>query len=342
MDQVLVEDAGQQLITNWATHISPGPENEAHQIVSFKVTADHPELFAEQPLMTTDGTLIYKPAPDAHGQSAVKVVLQDDGNIEHNGCNQSLETEFLITVLSKNDPPYFTKGSDQPIHEDAGRTTILYWARNISAGPENESDQMVQFYVNTDKPDLFMENPSISTDGHLSWETQPDANGIANVNVYLKDSGGTLNGGIDVSTIQSFQIHVYEVNDPPSFTKGEDQNILENSPLQTIESWATHIIPGPADELDQSVIFRVSTNNDNLFSILPTITPQGTLTFQTAQNKTGSALVTVFAEDNAGTSNGGDNSSERQTFKINITPVYTLSVAMAETGNCGGQFKTKD
>jgi hypothetical protein len=342
MDQVLIEDAGQQTITRWATHMSPGTENEAYQILTFKVTTDHPELFAEIPVITTDGTLIYKPSPDKHGQSTVKVVLQDNGKIEHNGCNQSIEKEFSITVLSKNDPPYFTKGSDQTINEDDGRKTILNWARNIASGPENESDQLFQFYVNSDNPDLFMEKPGITTDGHLSWETYPDANGSSNVNVFLKDSGGTQNSGIDVSTIQTFQINVNPVNDPPSFTKGEDQKILENSPLQTIQSWARHIIPGPADELDQSVIFRVSTNNDNLFSMLPKITPQGDLTFQAAQNKTGSALVTVFAEDNGGTSNGGDNTSEIQSFKINITPVYTLSVSMAETENCGGQLKTED
>ncbi|MBF0451656.1 MAG: tandem-95 repeat protein [Candidatus Magnetomorum sp.] len=342
MNQVLIEDAGQQSITNWAKNMSTGPENEAHQTLSFKVTADYPELFVESPFITTDGTLIYKPSPDKYGQSTVKVVLQDNGNIDHNGCNQSFEKEFSITVRSKNDPPFFTKGSDQTINEDAGQKTILYWARNIASGPENESDQFIQFFVNTDKPELFIENPVISTDGHLSWETYPNANGFANVNVFLKDSGGTQNGGTDVSTIQSFQINVHPVNDPPSFTKGEDQNILENSPLQTIKSWASHIIPGLADELAQSVIFRVSTNNDNLFSILPKITSQGELTFQPGQNKTGSALVTVFLEDNGGTTNGGDNTSERQSFKINITPVYTLSVSLAETGNCGGQLKTED
>ena len=43
------------------------------------------------------------------------------------------------------------------------------------------------------------------------------------------DNGGTANGGVDASPTQTFTITVTSVNDAPSFTKGADVTVLENS-----------------------------------------------------------------------------------------------------------------
>ena len=97
--------------------------------------------------------------------------------------------------------------------------------------------------------------------------------------VRLQDNGGTANGGQDTSAPQTFTITVTAVNDVPSFIKGIDQSIPEDGGSQVTSGWATSISAGPTDEGGQSLTFQVSTNNDALFSVLPAISPTGTLTY---------------------------------------------------------------
>jgi hypothetical protein len=113
-------------------------------------------------------------------------------------------------------------------------------------------------------------------------------------------------------------VTVNPVNQPPSFTPGSDQTVLENSGPQTITAWATHISPGPANEVSQSVNFGVSDNNPTLFAVQPTIDANGNLSYTPAANASGSAVVTVQAHDNGGTANGGQDTAAAQTFNINV------------------------
>src|SRR5262249_48910280 len=104
------------------------------------------------------------------------------------------------------------------------------------------------------------------------------------------------------------------------------QSVNEDTGAQTVTGWATAMSPGPADESGQSVNFLVSTNNDTLFSVLPTITTTGTLTYTPAPNANGTATVTVRLQDNGGTANGGIDTSGPQTFAIVINPVNDAPV----------------
>jgi hypothetical protein len=106
------------------------------------------------------------------------------------------------------------------------------------------------------------------------------------------------------------------VNRAPSFTKGVDQNIARDSGAHTVSGWATDISAGPPDEAAQVLQFIVTSDNTALFSVQPAISPAGTLTYTLAQGATGAAIVTVVLRDNGGTANGGDDTSDPQTFII--------------------------
>src|SRR5262249_36621783 len=153
--------------------------------------------------------------------------------------------------------------------------------------------QTLTFLVTTNNDALFSALPGIDTNGKLTYTPAANANGLATVTVRLKDNGGTANGGNDTSGPQTFTISVTAVNDPPSFTKGGDQTILEDAGAQTVNNWATNISPGPSDESAQTLTFLVTTNNDAMFSALPAISATGTLTYTPAANANGSATVTV-------------------------------------------------
>src|SRR5262249_22922700 len=172
-------------------------------------------------------------------------------------------------------------------------------------GPENESSQALNFIVSNTNNSLFTAQPAISPTGTLTFTPSTTTSGSATVTVQLHDNGGTANGGVDTSAAPNFLINVTTVNNPPSFTKGADQTVLEDAGAQTVTNWATNISPGGPDESAQAVNFVVGNNNNGLFATQPAISPDGTLTYTPAANANGSATVTVQLHDNGGTENGG-------------------------------------
>jgi hypothetical protein len=314
---IVLEDSGAQTYPNWATSISPGPANEAGQTVTFTVTNDNPSLFSVQPAVSSTGTLTFTPAANAYGTANLTVTAQDNGGTANGGNDTSAPQMSAITVTPVNDEPSFTAGGDVTVNEDSGAYSAA-WASAISAGP-NESGQTLTFVTSNDNNALFSVQPSISSSGVLTFTPAANASGSALVTVYLMDDGGTANGGDDTSPSVTFTITVNGVNDEPSFVSGGDVSVLEDSGAYSA-TWATAISAGP-NEPGQTLTFVTSNDNNGLFSVQPAVAPDGTLTFTTAPNAFGSALVTVYLMDDGGTANGGDDTSASVQFTINVNGV---------------------
>ena len=124
------------------------------------------------------------------------------------------------------------------------------------------------------------------------------------------------------------------LNVVPSFTSGADQNVAKNPGAQTT-AWATAISQG-SGESGQAVTFTVTNSNNALFSVQPAISASGTLTYTPSTTVTGVATVSVSLHDDAGTANGGVDTSAVQTFALTVgtPPVLTPTVAaLAYTEN---------
>jgi len=341
-DQTVLEDSGAHTVTSWATNISAGPPDESSQTVTFTVTNDNNALFSAQPAVAPDGTLTFTSAPDANGTATVTVTAHDDGGTANGGNDTSAPQTFTITVTAVNDAPSFTKGADQTSLEDAGLQTVAGWATSISAGPANESSQTVTFSVSNDNNALFSSQPAVASNGTLTYTSAPNANGVAAVTVAAHDNGGTANGGADTSAPQAFTITVTAVNDAPSFTRGADQTVLEDSGSHAVTGWATAISAGPADESSQTVSFTATNDNNALFSSQPSVDASGSLTFTSAPDANGTATVSVTAHDNGGTANGGVDTSAAQTFTITVTavndaPSFTKGPDISVSSDAGAQ-----
>jgi len=321
-DQVINEDAGAQTVSNWASNISPGPADESGQTLTIQVSNSNPGLFSAAPAVSLAGTLSYTPAANANGTATITVTLTDNGGTANGGVDTT-SVSFVIAVNSVNDAPSFTKGPDKTFNEDTGPQSVSPWATNVSAGPSNESGQTLTFVVtNNTNAALFSSGPTVSSNGQLSFTQAPNANGSATITIVLKDNGGTANGGVDTSPPQTFTITINPVNDAPSFTKGANQTVLEDAGAQTVTSWATNILAGPADESTQTLSFQITNNTrPTLFSVGPAISATGTLTFTPAADANGSATITINLKDNGGTANGGIDTSASQTFTISVTAV---------------------
>ncbi|MGZ5049625.1 MAG: DUF4347 domain-containing protein [Methylobacter sp.] len=320
-DQIVNEDAGAQTVNGWASNLNKGAANESSQTLSFITSNDNNALFSVQPSIDSNGNLTYTPAADASGTTTVTVTLKDDGGTANGGKDTSASQTFTITVNPVNDAPSFTKGADQVVFKPVGAQTVNGWATGLSKGPADESGQTLSFIVSNDNNALFSVQPSIDSNGNLTYTPVENVNGTATVTVTLKDSGGTANGGKDTSTSQTFTITLISSNVAPSFSKGGDQTVNEDAGPQTVAGWATNLSKGPANESEQTLSFIVSNDNNALFSSQPSIDSNGNLTYTPAANANGKATVTVTLKDSGGTANGGKDTSISQTFTITVNPV---------------------
>ena len=190
---------------------------------------DRPRETSARLLASDERTkLRFKPDPDYSGTVSNGIIFHAwDQTSGVSGATANLNaigkaTPFSVrlagisvTVNPINDPPSFTGGKSQVVNEDAGPKKISEWAMDISPGPDSESDQIVYFTIVSDSTELFLEPPSITREGTLTYTTAENAYGSGTLTVRLHDDGDTENGGIDSSAAQTFTITIQPVNDAP-------------------------------------------------------------------------------------------------------------------------------
>ncbi len=244
-------------------------------------------------------------------------------------------TDQSITVTKSANCP--------PVVEDNSATTLEDNSVVLTTITNNDSDQDGSIDLST--IDLDPSTAGVQTsysDADGSWAVDAGGNvtftpaadffGVASISYVVDDNdGATSNQG-------NLSVTVNEVNDEPSFTKGANEKIAENSGAQTVTNWATSIDKGAANESGQTLTFMVTNDNNSLFSVQPSIDPTtGTLSYTPASNATGSAIITVILVDNGGTANGGDDTYTTQTFTIDVVAVPVIASSTgADPTTCGG------
>ncbi len=99
-DQIVVEDAGSQTVSAWATNIDAG--GEAGQSLTFTITSTtNPTLFSAGPAVSPDGELTFTAAANTSGKSEMTLILQDDGGTDYGGVDTSPPQTFSITVVEE-------------------------------------------------------------------------------------------------------------------------------------------------------------------------------------------------------------------------------------------------
>jgi hypothetical protein len=138
-------------------------------------------------------TLLIFPTANAFGETFISITAR---------YNEKEDTQtFLIMVKPVNDEPSFSIPSAITLPETSGPQVIQNWATNISPGAPNEADQELSFIVHVDQPDLFYSQPEIDpVTGDFTFFPSDNLNGQAQLSVYLKDNGDTLNEGRNLST----------------------------------------------------------------------------------------------------------------------------------------------
>ncbi|AFZ00453.1 FG-GAP repeat domain-containing protein [Calothrix sp. PCC 6303] len=190
--------------------------------------------------------LTFQPLINFNGDTQITITTNDQGAVGDSNSLKDTDTIF-IKVNPINDAPFFTKGKDIEVNEDAGSQSIS-WATKISAGAGDESSQTRKFViVSNDREDLFVgpEPIKIAPDGTLSYKLADNKNGVANITVRLEDNGS--GEGVNVSAPQSFSITVKPVNDKPINTIPTDVQVVEEDSEFTFGNRAISISDIDAD-----------------------------------------------------------------------------------------------
>ncbi|MCG6118731.1 MAG: Ig-like domain-containing protein [Aquimonas sp.] len=343
----VLEDSGAYSAV-WATDLN---DNDGGiQALSFVVLSNsNPSLFATAPALSPTGVLSFAPAADANGSATLSVALRDDGGTANGGVDQSAPVELVLNVTAVNDAPSFTiPAAANPVFQDDGATVQAGFATAISAGPADESGQTLSFALSLTGSTgnlAFAQAPAIDPiTGNLSFAAQNGTSGVATISVVLSDNGGTANGGVDTSPPQVFTLEVVNVNDAPSFTPGPSPLVVLEDSGAYSATWATDI--NDNDGGTQVVNFELTagaTTGNLTFSVAPSISPTGVLSFTPAPDSNGSASYSVVLRDNGGTAFGGVDASAPVPLVIEVTaandaPSFTIpATAPSVLENAGPQ-----
>lgn len=266
--------------------------------------------------------LLVQVAGNSGGRTGFFDGLPEGGSVRVDGAD--LRISYLggdgndITATVTNAAPIILGLRDVTINEDGSVPAQTVTFANIAVPGLTIS-------LETSNPSL-VPLAGISVTGTGSVRTLnlvPLANQHGTTRVTVSADDGTAVGS------SSFEVTVLPVNDAPSFTRGPDVFATRNGGAQVNSGWAAAVSAGPANENTQTASFEiVSNSNPGLFSVTPTVSPAGELTFTPNAQVSGSALLGLRLKDNGGTERGGQDSSAIQTFTIttltsNTPPTFT-------------------
>ena len=233
----------------------------------------------------TTGTFSGTPKPGTGGTSTVTVTAT-------NGVGTGAPQTFTFIV---NEPPSITS------------TTTKFPEGNSSSFTLKTTGYPAPTFTITQgtPPDGVTFNPATGT---FSGTPKPGAAGTTGKTYTFTITASNVVG---TSVAQTFTLVVLPV---PSFTPGPDQTVTESAqaspPTQVVTNWAADILAG------SSPAFVVTNNNTALFATQPTVSLNGTLTYQPAQYAHGTANVSVSLTDS-----GGQRTFGPLVFHITVTPV---------------------
>ncbi|PHQ35629.1 tandem-95 repeat protein [Rhodopirellula bahusiensis] len=262
-----------------------------------------------------------------------------------------------LVVTPVNDAPIISPLAPIVVEESAGTVTLPDWLGTVLVGPPGTGSggRAVDEFdgTGTSAPQTITEyrfsyvsgdadllttsvgNPTglqILSDGSLQFMTSDENSGSATYELVAVDSGpnNLANGDVWESDPVQFTLTVADVNDLPTFTAGPAVTVLEDSGAYS-QPWATDVSAGPGNEGNQTVAFlvQVPAEDQDLFTVLPSIDPSGVLTFSVAPDAAGSTDVTVTLQDFDNGVFAG--SSQPVTLSITITDQPDLPVAVDDS-----------
>ncbi len=247
----------------------------------FDGPAPDPALFSSFPAVDAAGRLSFVPAPNRSGFTVSGAVVANDGG------GQTVEVPFTLTVTAVDDDPQLTVRAVSLLEDGPADVALVVAA---DGGPE-EGDDVVTVTVELDTADsLVLRSVSRNADGTFRVVPVGDANGSVVVDVVATDLGNHR-------VVRPATVRVDAVNDPATFTVPAGKVVITEDVTGVVNGFATNIVPGPAEEADDSVAFDVVINSGSDLIASASVDASGRLTVVPAPNQNGDAQITITILD---------------------------------------------
>ncbi len=234
--------------------------------------------------------------------------------------SQGPNVDFIQLDLQSNQAPVMQTPADQQAEIGTGEQSIVI--TGIDDGDVNSEQSLSLTAATIPSSTSIISGLSVGSisGSETTLNYTPNETGIVEIELTLRDNGGTENGGIDTYTT-SFQITVInpDANKAPTIDPLDDLKILSSE----IGNPVTVALTGISDG-DESVTQSISINAT---SSEPTVvaTPVGVSyssgdalgSLEFTPLKIGSTNITVTVTDDGGTADGGFD-TKTITFQVNV------------------------
>ena len=242
-------------------------------------------------------TVTVTPVANASGGPATITLTVSDG------MSSAIET-FNVTVTPVNDPPTISAVADVTINEDTSTGPLAF----ILSDPDTTLTSLTVTASSSNQ--ALIPNANIALGGS-------GANRTVTVTPVANASGGpatitlTVSDGMS-SAIETFNVTVTPVNDPPTISAVADVTINEDTSTPAIAFTVFDLETTPA-----KLVITASSSNPSLIPV-ENITLGGTdgnrtITLVPLANQTGTATIVVTVTD-------ADNASAAATFVLTVGP----------------------
>jgi len=233
-------------------------------------------------------------------------------------ANTTFDKAFAVTVTDVNEPVTvvnFTTGAATSITVAENQTVVsgltpvggsapyTYAKSTACAAPADSADNA---------------SFGLTTAGVVTFATAPN---FEVKSVYkLCVAASSADPSTDPEVKQALTVNVSNVNEVPSFTKGANVTVAEDSGAYPSTAWATVFDDGDSTVVQTlSFAATVPPADAAKFSAAPAIAADGKLTFTPAANASGVVTVSVTITDDATINALPALTSAAQTFTITIT-----------------------
>ena len=243
------------------------------------------------------GNFVYTPRAGFVGNDAFSISAT-----EASGASATIAVSISVVSTQPNRAPS-TQGSNFVLLEDGALTFNL-------VAFDQDGDALTYSVVQPPQ------QGTVTANGGASFRFTPPANyfGSQTFTFQVRDARGAT------SNISTVQLQTKAVNDVPSYDLASTSlSVLKNSNVFGQSAFARNLnVGGLPFEQGQVLTFTLQNSNTSLFDQQPGISSNGTLTFRPRSGRTGTAIVTINARDNGGTSDGGKDTAPVKTFTITI------------------------
>ena len=320
-----------------AIDASAGPLWEANQTVRYEARALTNSLLFKGAITITHAGLLQFRSDEAiasGGVSEVSVCVVDNGGTANGGSDTLCRSISVSISASLLQPAISGSNTSLVLKQRAPQTTIPGFLKVLTSVNDPQmatlsvsvmSQQAMQDAglpaprcTNTD----FLVQPAVSmaAGGQLTFQFTQAFYGSCRFTVAFTETTG-LTATVNVSAT------VLQVNVAPSFSPGPNVNVPALAGVvQTRVAWARDVTVGPSDESTQTTSFRTRLLTSSAAFIptgLPVVYANGTLAFALAANAPTVASFEVSLVDNAGTLNGGADTSIQAVVTITALGINT-------------------